>query len=552
MVRSLCFFIVLSLSAQLHAAVRAWVDKSDIDETQSITLTIESQGTTQGNDPPDWSVLEMDFRTYGQGSNEILNVVNGKVRSKISFSIQLQPKRIGSITIPSFEVGGEKTDPITIIVRALDAEIKQQLRENVFFETDIDSRRQYVQAAVHVTRKLYYTNNVLVRRDIPLPTDIENALVVIVGEIERTYAFRAERNYNVLVQRFVLFPERSGEMVIPPTDVPVRVALDTRDLSLAVSSSQETLEILPIPSEFPADQDWFPAREVRISDSLAVADLQQLHAGDTIIREVTISATDAHSTGIPEIDLPVPDAIRQYPTTPRLEDSALIARIVGKRTQSESLLLTEPGEYSVPDTPIYWWNTETDELVQTVIGGRNLVVAPDPLAGSTFDETSGMSTDAEQQDGNFLAISSVPEWWLNVVIGLGWSLALIFGYLYISQRIKQPRAAPSTASIDYKFIRSRLASGDAREVKSGMVEWLTLHLKISQTTALRLLESNDSTRAIINRLNHSLYARNLSKFESDRKEIESSLTKIVQYQENKRDSSSTFLKMYESMNSAPS
>ncbi len=550
--KALGCLLALSLTVQLHAAVRAWVDKSDIDETQTITLTIEAIGVPQGTDSPDWSVLESDFRTFGQSESSVLNVSNGRVQSRVSFSIQLQPIRIGSLTIPSFDIGGESTDPITVIVRELDAEIKQQLIEHVFFETDIDSRRQYVQAAIHVTRKLYYSNSVLVRQDIPRPTDVDNALVVIVGEVERTYAIREDRNYNVLVQRFVVFPERSGEFVIPPTVVPVRVSLGTRDLSLSVSSEQEKLDILPIPSEFPADQDWFPAREVRVTDSLAIADLQGLHAGDTIIREVTIRATDAHSTGIPEIELPVPEEIRQYPTSPKLDDTALIARIVGERTQSASLLLTEAGKYSVPNTPIYWWNTETDELVQTVVGGRNLVVAPDPLAGNELGQMPGTQANSNGQDGSLLATSSIPEWWLNVIIGLGWTLALVFGYLYISLRAKQPRTASSTKSVDLKILRARLASNNGREVKSAMAEWLTQHLDISYASALSLLQADRTTRAIIDRLNSSLYARTSAKFKPDRREIESALDIIVEYQKKKSDSSSTFLEMYESMKTAPS
>lgn len=544
MVRVLSCLIAVSLASSSHAAVRAWVDKSDIDETQAITLTVETQGTARDIDPPDWTVLQKDFRTYGPGENRILNIVNGNVQSKSSFTIQLEPRRIGSITIPSFDIGGEKTDPITIIVRELDDEVKKQLKENVFFETAIESRRQYVQAAVHVTRKLYYSNNVLVRQEIPRPTDVDNALVVIVGEVERTFALREERNYNVLVQRFVLFPERSGELIIPPVVVPVRVSLGTRELALSVSSHQEKLEVLPIPDEFPANHDWFPARDVRISDSLAVADLEQLHAGDTIIREVTISATDAHSTGIPEVEFPVPDEIRQYPTSPTLEDTALISRIVGRRTQSASLLLTEPGKYTVPDVPIYWWNTETDKLVETVIGGRNMVVAPDPLAGSGSDEVVANST---HNVGSGLSTTGLPDWWLNVIIGLGWSLALVFGYLYFTQREKRPKQKSSTTTIDLRSLRSKLASNDPREVKSGMVEWLAQHLDVSQADALGLLQSNLETRKTLNELNNSRYARESHSFGRDSKRIEADLNIIVEYQKIKQDSSSTFLQMYNSL-----
>ncbi len=547
MVRVLGCLIALSFATQLHAAVRAWVDKSDIDETQAITLTVETQGTARDVDPPDWSVLQQDFRTYGPGENRILNIVNGNVQSKSSFTIQLEPRRIGSITIPSFDIGGEKTDPITIIVRELDDEVKQQLKENVFFETAIDSRRQYVQAAVHVTRKLYYSNNVLVRQDIPRPTDIDNALVVIVGEVERTFALREDRNYNVLVQRFVLFPERSGELIIPAVAVPVRVSLGTRELALSVSSHQEKLEVLPIPDEFPANHDWFPARDVRISDSLAVADLEQLHAGDTIIREVTISATDAHSTGIPEVEFPVPDEIRQYPTSPTLEDTALISRIVGRRTQSASLLLTEPGKYTVPDVPIYWWNTETDKLVETVIGGRNMVVAPDPLAGSGSDE---VVANSKHNDGGGLSTTGLPDWWLNVIIGLGWSLALVFGYLYFTQREKRPKQKSSTTMIDLRSLRSKLASNDPREVKSGMIEWLAQHLDVSQSDALGLLQSNLETRKTLNELNNSRYARESHSFKTDRKKIEEDMNSIVEYQKDNQDISSTFLQMYNSLNTS--
>ena len=542
--------VVVILCSKALAEVQAEVDSLDIDETQFVTLRIEVTTNRFSEVEPDWSTLESDFHLLGRPNRNInFSIVNGKVHSSIKYSVRMSPKRIGTLTIPSFDIDGEKTDPITIVVRELDAEIKAKVKENVFFETKVDTARQYVQAAIHVTHRLYYSNRVLVRNEIPPPVDIPDTLIVTVGNTERTHALRGDKSYNVLEQRFVVFAERSGELVIPPIQTVARVTLDSRDVNLSIVSDEKTIEILPIPDEFPRDEKWFPAKNVRVTDSLSDANLDGLHVGDTIIREISISANDSHSTGIPEISSLLPKEIRQYPNEENLDDKALISGIVGTRTQSESLLLTEPGEFGIPSIYIYWWNTELDKLVRTVVSGRPLVVAPDPFTDTELENEAELDTVSSDTD---LAGASqgIPSWWMNVLIAAGWTLAVVFGYLYFDRRHKMPKPKSTTPQVDLRSLYKQLGSTDPREVKHAMTQLLVQQLSVSYGVALRMLHTDEKTRRILHRLNDSLYAPLPTEHSLEPREALIAINNIVNNQKDRGLTYSTFLDMYKNMSGA--
>lgn len=540
--------VLLSISASGWAAVNAMVDQEEIEETQVIMLSVAVSGS-QDYTEPDWTVLDNDFYLAARSQQrESVEFVNGRVKRFLSWEVYLIPKRAGNLIIPSFRFGSEETDPITIVVSETDPELKKQINENVFFETTIKPQEPYVQAAIHVTRRLYYSNSVQVHAEQFGALKIDDALVVEIGDVKRSFSVRGDNHYNVLIRRSVVFAERSGELTIPASHLLVRVSLGTQDVTFPIFSESKNLRILPIPGDYPSDQNWFPASDVRILDSLDTSDLEGLSVGDSILREVEITAIDSHSTGIPEVVLNTNDSIRQYPDPPQLSDAALIDSVVGKRIQSETLLLTKAGAIEIPQTEVTWWDPQDKQVKQTIIAPRVVNVASGLLGDSVEDQAVGANVPiSSDQDVEPLANNRLlfPPWQVLVFLCVFLGLAAFLLYLFVSRRLRLFGTEPMAQAIGQ--IQKRLRSKRPGEVKHAMADWLVAHLHVSRVVAFRILNSNVESRRILNHLNESIYADRPYTPLVNGRELKSTLKNIVNNERNKVTSSESFLNIYEEM-----
>lgn len=540
--------LLTAFATHCLGAVSAMVDKTDVDELQVVMLNVAVSGD-QVYDQPDWTVLNDDFLLAGSSQQrESIEINNGRVKRSISWTVYLIPKRTGSLTIPSFRFGNEETDEISITVRELDPDIKKQVNESVFFETEIEPQDAYVQAAIHVTRRLYYSNDVHVRPEHFEPLRIDDALVVEIGDVKRSFSVRGDDHLNLLIRRSVVFPERSGELTIPTTQIMVRVSLGARDITLPISSEPKTIRILPIPREYPADQSWFPASGVRVHDSLASSDLKDFNVGDSIVRQLEITAIDTHSTGIPQIQLNTPDSIRRYPESPKLSDSALIDSVVGKRVQTETLLLTQPGSVEIPQTEIVWWDPANKQVMRTIVEKQVFEVASGVVEGSLEEQSIefGVPTDSSRQN----ELSSgpgflFPLWQVSIVLATFVGLAALLAYKLLVKRMVGANTVPFKHHVI--FLSKRLNSKDPSEVKRAMADWLVAHLQISQIEAFQILRANPATEKILDRLNESIYTNSPFTNQVRSKELKRDLNLLVINQEHKVSSSQSFLTIYEHM-----
>ena len=530
------------------AAVSAMVDKTEIDETQVVMLSVAVSGSQQYSEP-DWTLLDDDFHMAATTQQrENIEIVNGRVRRFLSWEVYLIPKRLGNLTIPSFQFGNEKTEPITIVVKELDPELKKQIEENVFFEITVEPESPYVQAAINVTRRLYYSNNVQVRPEQFSPLSIDDALVVEIGDVKRSFSVRGDSRHNVLIRRSVVFAERSGELTIPATQLMVRVSLGMRDVTLPIFSKAKTLRVLSIPRDYPNDHNWFPASDVRVTDSLATADLESLSVGDSIVRQIEITAIGAHSTGIPQVDLNMHDSIRRYPDPPQLSDSALIDSVVGKRTQSETLLLTRAGTIEIPQTDVVWWSPEEKQVKRTVIEKQIINVASGLLGDDAESQAVGANVPLDAgQEGDSLVSSRFmfPPWqilvYLCIFLGLVASLVYVFAIRRFRPFSKEP-FGPSMGSIQ-RGLKSKKPS----EVKTAMADWLCVKLHTSRVDALEALNSDSDAREILDQLNEAIYAGKPYSPTINGRGLIKVLEKIVSNKKDTKISSESFLSLYEGM-----
>ena len=120
------------LSPTSSAAVSAALSAQNIDELETVRLSIKITETRQSQDL-DLSELERDFHILNTNTISQSRFLNGRGHSWVDYQITLQPKRTGTITIPSIEVGAERTPTLELRVRPLSAQTRQLIDDLVFF-----------------------------------------------------------------------------------------------------------------------------------------------------------------------------------------------------------------------------------------------------------------------------------------------------------------------------------------------------------------------------------------------------------------------------------
>ena len=553
MVKKLLITAMMVATIPIVAEVTVELSKDEISEIGRVTLTIRLDGIPP-RDEPDFSALD-DFFEIEMNRIRDQRIINNQYISSVTWILTLRPKRVGEFKIPSFEIGSFTTEELTLNVVPISDEIKEKLDQEVFWITKVDRQEQYVHGGIHVERKLYYSNNVTLvrmgrRGGIPAPDDVDDAHIVNLGNQNDDWAPLNGRTYRVYTQEFVIFAEKSGTLSLPQTSVTANIDIDDGSVTAAVHTESHELTILPRPEEYPAGSPWLPASNVVISDDLGELNLSNLVVGDSFSRQITIEALDSFSTGIPGIEMELPDGMRSYPTNPDFRNEILGNKIIGSRTDEHAFVVTRAGEYRIPDTELVWWNTDTKEVERSIIPGRTFIVgagsaanaAGNNVAGNTRPQVQGVSA----LDGANVIVYKTPLYMLVLMITgivlMVTSIGLLGGFAFIQGR-RRNRA--TTKSVEDINLETLLKSKSSRDVKEGMLRWLTIKLHISRVNAILLLQKHPTTAVALRRVNDQQYSTSSEAAQLDRNEIKRALKEIEQEVQRQRSHTTTFWQFYQ-------
>ena len=476
--------ILLMLTSQASAAVRAWVNQSTVYIGDPVTLTIEADD--QSAPRPDLSVLEKDFRILGTGTGTRVSIVNGRSSATKSWTITLAPRGQGKITIPAITVGNDRTNPMSVTITDIPEAVKAQLRDHVTLESSIDlpDTPVYVQQQLGYTIKLF-TDDAITSGELVAP-QIDNAVVEQIAADKRYQAIRNGKKFNVIERRYVISPERSGKLHIPPAQFHGKMKRPTqkqprqrarspfddffnddffhdpfsddffsgtpfgdRGQPVQTSSKAHDIEVLPVPDSYHG-KHWLPAEEVRIQDSWKTLP-PEFKVGEPVVRSLQFQVRGVSGSQIPLLDIPAPEGIKVYPDQPKTDTLTDEEMVYGISEQSITYIPDRAGKTTIPEIRIDWWNTRTGKQETTTLpaihvevkpgqGGKTrtgATPAPSPQQGEADTPEAPSAVQQAKQRGmwQYLALLAA-----LVLAGLGWR--------WISQRnntttppgkVRQPR-----------------------------------------------------------------------------------------------------------------
>ncbi|MDB6015332.1 MAG: hypothetical protein JWL65_7582, partial [Gammaproteobacteria bacterium] len=397
---ALCASILLwAANAQANAAVRASVDNTQVAPGDPVELTLSHDGQTGSQ--PDLSPLKQDFDIVGSNSTRRAQIVNGKISSTTELQLSLAPKHAGPLTIPSITWDSDRSAPLTLVVSAAGAGANGTARgaadNGVLLETEVDPKSPYLQGAVHVTVHIYAAVP-LSRANLEFPTNDE-ALVRQVGADENGVSQKNGQSYQVVTRHYGVFPQHSGHLSIPGPvltgTVPVRMRRsDPNDpfsgffsgspfggmlggsKPIRLNGEPIVLDVLPRPAGAGTNY-WLPAQNVTLSARWRPTDLQA-HVGDPVTVNLQLQAEDLTAAQLPDLSalLTLPPGIKAYPDEPKLTDSAKGTVILGVREQNIALIADQPGQFTIPELRLTWWDVRSNQAREAVLPARTVVVQP--------------------------------------------------------------------------------------------------------------------------------------------------------------------------------
>ena len=341
--------IGLLLPVPVLADLGASLDRKEAMVGETVVLTLETTDPQQSLDA-DFSVLEKDFHVLGQQSESQVSVVNGRQTARIRLLVTLEPKHDGRLAIPALRVGGLQTKALVLNVQPA-PQLAPGAAEPVFIETEYQPGDEHiwVHSQINLVIRLFYEFR-LSEGSMSEPQP-EYASLQLLNE--RPY--QAQRNntrYWVLERRYALFPERSGELVIPAVEFTGRINErstrgslwnSNRGRRIRVAGDTLTLTVKPKPAAYPGSP-WLPARAFEVQQSIAIPD-GGLKVGEPVTRTVSLEVVGLDSSMLPELSWPELENARVYPDTPetvtRNDGSWLTSR-----SQSRFAIVPEIGRAS--------------------------------------------------------------------------------------------------------------------------------------------------------------------------------------------------------------
>lgn len=506
MIRLLCALLLSALAWQASAdALLARVDRTRLDAGESIELSLESSDPTLFG-KPDLTPLHDLFEVLGTRQVNSLHSQEGQADTSTAWIITLQPKQHGFLVIPPLQVGDLQSQPITLYVREGPATGKAQL-DPVFIDASLNRESIYVQAQAILTLRVYHSISLYDDSSLT-PLQMADARIEQIGQI-RTYETTINGvRHGVIEVRYALFPQRSGELSIPPlvfnaTEVSQDQGQDGESpfgprpgRAIKVESPPLVLQVKAKPAAYPADAPWLPARSLSLSESWS-PEPEQARVGDSLTRNLLLKAEGLAGVQLPPLSTAQVDGLRRYPEPPQMHNEIGERGLIGSREEREALIPTRDGRIELPALEILWWNTVTDRLERANLPARSLEVAVNP--NLSLDSPSAASAASA-------SLSRHKLWPWQLASGLLLCTTVLgFGLWWHARR--QPAVLPTMASgpsprtlLD--DLRRACLANDTQATRQALDAWARQQPETLADMAARFVPLSDS----LDGLNGALYS----------------------------------------------
>ena len=326
-------------------------------------------------------VMNMDGDNFNQPSFEGFRViagpsqqvsqswVNGKSSFEKVYSYYLLPMQKGNIIIKqaTIEYNGNiyKTNPVKINVTNAVQEARNpddapqiSADNNLYLVADISKTNPYINEPITVVYKLYFSYNIGIDNwrelDKPKYNDFWSQNIDIKQLVGEEGMFKGEKYRFVVLRKTVLYPQKSGKLVIEPLSLDIDVQLPTnrRDMfgrvvvtngNKRVSAGAKTITVKPLPEAGkPADFSGAVGKfDFRVTPSKT-----NLKNGESL--DLLVSVTGNGNMKLFNLPKPVvPNSLEMYDPVHDEKVNTTLAGMSGKISDSYTIIPQFKGKYPI-------------------------------------------------------------------------------------------------------------------------------------------------------------------------------------------------------------
>lgn len=491
-------------------------DKVAVGETFNILYTLESAST---NVSPSFSALEKDFHIIATNYGNTMKYVNGSVSMQSFWQISLSPRKAGEFYLPEINFGNIKSEPRRILVRETsDTTVNAGPSAPAFVQSKVSTTSPYIQSQVLYTFKLYYRSRLENARI--EPPQIKNVLMVELGNSKNYQAFVNGMPYLVVEANFAVFPQKTGELSIPPVRFHAVLFDDNPGMindpfympgprSIALATKPITLTVKDIPQGY-RGTGWLPAKNLTLTEKWS-ARPGQWQPGNPVTRIITVEAQGVRADQIPDLTLNKIAGVNMYADTPLRSNSTVGETVVSKLEQKITYIPDGSQSFLIPEIKLNWWNTQTNKNVVASLNSANISVHGVVSKVSTTTPMPVMSPQVVSPIKPTERVSVVNSWhlspwfWVALVLLVIWLSTM---YLLL-RRKKEPVIEVPAAIMSDEYFAQACERGDAAQAQQFILSWGKAHWhdQALNLEKLRELVSDKNFQQELMHLEQALYAK---------------------------------------------
>lgn len=348
--------------------------------------------------------------------------VNGKSSFEKIYSYYLLPNQKGNLTIrqASIEYNGQlyKTSPIRINVTAAVEQPKDpndtqiSADDNIYLVADISKTNPYINEPITVVYKLYFSYNIGITNwrelDKPKYNDFWSQNIDIKQLVGEEGMFKGEKYRFVTLRKTVLYPQKSGKLVIEPLSLDIDVQLPTnrRDMfgrvvvtngNKRVSAGAKTIGVKALPEAGkPADFSGAVGKfDFKVTPSKT-----NLKNGESL--DLVVSVTGSGNMKLFNLPKPVvPNSLEMYDPVHDEKVNTTLGGMSGKISDNYTMIPQYKGKYPIKPMQFSYFDLgsgryktiSSAEIMINVLDGPS---ANDQVATSTSGNSKNVISSSEQ------------------------------------------------------------------------------------------------------------------------------------------------------------
>lgn len=305
--------------------------------------------------------------------------INGRKSLSKSFIFTLQPTRQGTLTIGSatmtFKGQKYQTEPVKLTVTAPverpndPSEPLIDIEEGVHLVAQVSKRNPYLNEPVSVVYKLYFKDGLGIRNfnmtGSPQYNDFWSHNIEVKQYETEIESYKGEKYSSVIIKKIVLYPQKSGKLIIEPLDLEIALQVPTNrrnmfgrvyhNTSTKLSTGVQTIDVRPLP-EAGRPTDFSGA--VGTFDLIVSTDKTAIRQGETI--EMDVSVTGKGNLELFSLPKPIfPSSLEVYDPIPKKQITVGLSGMNGKVSEKYTIIPQFQGKYIIKPIHFSYFDLET-------------------------------------------------------------------------------------------------------------------------------------------------------------------------------------------------